>query len=100
MQARAGWQAAEGAGRIGRRLFGLGARKIYKTWRVRLEHFSLEIVYSDFSFKAVPCVSFQEKGSLLSYTHKPKRFVLKARCAARLRASAAHPPEHFKCEML
>ena len=41
-----------------------------------LEHFTLEIVYSDFSFKAVPCVSFQEKGSLLSYTHKPKRFVL------------------------
>ena len=67
---------------------------------LHLEHFTLEIVYSDFSFKAVPCVSFQEKGSLLSYTHKPKRFVLKARCAARLRASAAHPPEHFKCEML
>ena len=65
-----------------------------------LERFTLEIVYSDFLFKAVPCVSFQEKGSLLSYTHKPKRFVLKARCAARLRASAAHPPEHFKCEML
>ena len=39
-----------------------------------------------FPLKQFPAVPFQEKDSLLSYTHKPKRLVLKARCAARLRA--------------
>ena len=39
--------------------------------------------------KTVPCpFLFQDRNkcSLLFYTHKPKRLVLKARCAARLRA--------------